>query len=167
VNERELLETFRPWLRKVASTMTSPDRVEDMAQEGWIALWKAWKVMPDGANLDYWCKAAARRKMLNVLRDSRAALRDIRVTALFADLGQVMEPSTSMAAVELAYHAGEISAALDTLTTRQREYVVLRFWNEWTRTELDQHFRTRNSGAMWQSSRTKLARELGHLRGAA
>ena len=167
VNERELLASYRPWLRAVAATMTTPDRSEEWAQEGWIALWKAWKSWPGDGDLDVWCKSAARRRMLSMLRDSRAAKRDLRVTQLTGDLSAVIEPSRRVDAAALAYHADEIAEALDRLTPRQRQYVVLRFWNEWTRTELDQHFHTRNSGAMWQTSRPKLAAALAHLKDVA
>lgn len=164
--QRELLVHYRPWLRTVAAGMTTPDRVDDLAQEGWIAIWRACPRWPGNGGehgFHVWCKTAARNRMFNVIRDEKAGKRDRRAQLLLDDLTRIVDPPTTQVAAELAYHAREIAEALDSLTERQREYVVLRFWNEWTRTELDEHFRTRNSGAMWRNSRPKLAARLAHL----
>lgn len=63
-----------------------------------------------------------------------------------------------------AYHNGEISDALSSLTPNERKYVNLRFWEGLTHTELTDAFGY-NPGAIWTQAKKKLKPKLEHLIG--
>lgn len=174
MDERELLEHYRPWLFMAARNML-PERyqrhVEDLAQEGWIALWRA---RPDryDAPVDYLLKQAAVRRMWVVLdtfkrEGGNAKGRGVppAVDVQHSDFSEpdlwpelLMDPEQ----VELAYHHGEIATALSELGAREREYVVLRFWGDLASRELTGHFGY-NPSSLWRNARSKLADRLAHL----
>lgn len=170
----ELLKSYRPWLRKVASGMVTGPAVEDLAQEGWIALWRAWLVWrkegEGGAPLDWWLKKKAHGRMLTlVTRDWQT--QKAQAWGIPAGAATVTdEPSVwdellvDLPEVELAYHHGEIAEALDELTARQREYVVLRFWHGYRGAEMKQHFGYEPS-ALWRDAKKALISSLRHLKG--
>lgn len=162
MNERELLEHYRPWLRVVAARMTADDP-EGLSQEGWIAIWRALPSYDGRAPFEPWCKAVARNRMFNVIRDDHAAKRDTRLVDHYPDVTQVCDVGAQLEGLELAYHHGEIRAALDQLTAQQRAYVLARFWGGLTYSELNTRFETSNSGGIWKWARRRLAAELAHL----
>lgn len=167
MNETELLESYRPWLRATAGAMLSRDEqrhVEDLAQEAWVALWR--ELRASGRRDPAWLKTVARNRMRNVIRDSHAARRDERRTAYVADVAAVWEGVVAVQGLELAYHHGQIGAALDVLTTQQREYVVARFWGGLTHTELTELFGYQPQ-SIWTRARPKLAVALAHLEDVA
>lgn len=172
-SEKQLLLKFRPWLRTVANGMCRkfPERAEDLAQEGWVAMWRSIGNFPGDTPDDAWLKACAVKRMYSQIRDWTAQCRDVRITdlagapgmravgdkvdiwdALRVDLGEV----------EMAYHQGEISAALAALPPKQRLYVWLKYWKGYTDTEMVAVFgyRPRNLG---DSANKKLAKQLAHL----
>lgn len=164
MDERQLLESWRPWLRVTAANMTYPDKAEDLAQEGWIALWRAIPTYDGRTPFEPWCKAVMRNRMMNVIRDSHAQLRDIRREHRVGNVADVCDVGEEVEGVELAYHHGEIYRAIDRLTDHQRAYVVARFWGELSFNELNERFNTKNSNALWRSRiQPKLAMQLAHL----
>lgn len=68
--------------------------------------------------------------------------------------------------ISLAYHRGEITRALDSLTLAQKKYVVLRFWCGYQSTDLTQVFGYDPKG-LWDNkssgARVKLREALAHL----
>lgn len=158
MNETELLAHYRPWLRKVGAGMTTPDRAEELSQEGWIALWKASRSFDGSAPLDWWLKRKAHGRMLDVIRNWRTSP-NVPVEVEHAVWERLL---VELPEIEWAYHSGEILAALDRLTPREREYVVARFWGGLNYPELTAHFGYPPQG-LWATARRKLARELGHL----
>lgn len=177
--EEGLLRAYRPWLRKVASGMTSGPVVEDLAQEGWIALWQAYRSLDTAkAPADWWLKKKAHGRMLTlVTRDWRtqkaqtwgipAGQARSSTDEEMATLGPSVwdELLVELPDVEMAYHAGEIAAALDRLTPRQREYVMLRFWHGYRLPEMRAHFGYEPS-ALWRDAKKALSASLAHLEGA-
>lgn len=99
-------------------------------------------------------------------------------------LGDLIAEATSIDGVEVAYHHGEIQAALDALTERQRRYVYARFWcgidatdglhmNEGVRAAREANPDVRDrSGVLWTGNKTtkgakqRLVEHLGHLQEA-
>lgn len=157
--EREFLLAWRPLLRSMASRMTTRDHVDELSQEGWIAVWRASRIRAD----EPWCMTAAKNRMIDVLRERHQLTRGFDKTDLVGDdLTELCGAATELSGIELAYHRGEILAALDRLSPREREYVELRFWGGWVKAELVEHFGYLPS-ATWQRARTKLAAELAHL----
>lgn len=165
MNEQELLLAYRPWLRAVSRAMLSEAmrrHAEDVAAEGWIAIWRelyrvGWKAD------EPWLKTVARNRMRDVVKAMLASNRDERQTLYADDLTELWEGEETLGAVELAYHRGQIAQALDQLTPKQREYVYLRFFCGWQKTELNEHFAMASANNLWKYARPKLALALAHL----
>lgn len=160
MDERTLLERYRPWLTARARVLLGTDQrwLDDCSQEGWIAIWR--EVRKTGRIDPPWLQAVAHNRMRNWIRDELTTVKRGSLVTYVEDLSQVWEGAYALAAVELAYHHGELFRALQALTPQQREYVVLRFWGGWEASELNRHFRTQNSGSIWTAARRKLTREL-------
>jgi RNA polymerase sigma factor (sigma-70 family) len=161
-DERELLLHYRPWLRKVAAGMTTPDRAELLAQEGWIAVWAAIKNYDGSAPLDWWLKRKAHGRMLTLVQVTWRSKKELQHVST-DDTAEIWDRLlVEMPEVELAYHHGQIAAALDVLTAREREYVVMRFWGGLNYPELTAHFGY-GPQALWRTARPKLTKALAHL----
>lgn len=160
------LEALRPWLTRVAKGLCRINGVvswEDLAQEGCIAMWKAHQRFNGHGDLTMWLKANARWRMKTAIKgktDEQA--HDWSVNELEVLLGA----EESLAGIEVAYHEGEIMQAINNLTPKQREYVLLRFYAGFQTPQLTEHFGY-DPGALWTSKRNgarmKLARQLAHL----
>lgn len=162
--ERDLLVGFLPWLRVTAANMTTPDQSADLAQEGWIAMWRALPSYDESRPAGPWFKTAARHAMYNVIRNSHAAQRDVRRELNCWDVTEVMDVGWEHPGLDVAYHRAEIKQAIDELTDHQRQYVTARFWLDMSYSELNDHFNTKNSNSLWrQRIRPKLEKSLSHL----
>ncbi len=157
--------TLKPWLYKVAWSMTSASNIEDLAQEGWIAAWKAEKSYDPsyGTTLIGWVKHCAYQKMQSKLRP--VLYKEKLVPVEDVDL-EVLDSSRLLFEVDMSYHNGEILKALNELTPRQREYVVLRFWGHYKHKDLKEFFGYDPQG-LWSSPKNgakgKLQKSLAHL----
>lgn len=182
MNETELLLNYRPWLLTVARNMLGEAHhryIEDVAQEGWIAIWRAKPENYDCPD-DYILKQAATRRMWEVyksiLAGEQGAKRGLRrekrehihteLTDFLADPDAWTALSVELPAIELAYHYGEIALALAELTPQERRYVYLRFWQGYDGKALNEHFGTlRSAETYWtRGARPKLAQKLSDLR---
>jgi RNA polymerase sigma factor (sigma-70 family) len=164
VNERELLLAYRPWLRTTARNFLRgrPEhQAEDLAQEGWIAMWRAFQDDSGGAPLDWWLKRQAILRMNQMIRDWLTTNKQ-RAHLFTDDVGALVELSAHVEGIEIAYHHGEILQALNALTSREREYVYLRFWCGWRQPQMIEHFGYKPS-ALWGTARPKLRAALAHL----
>lgn len=167
------LEEFKPWLTKTSRALcrvVSDIDWEDLAQEGWIAMWKADQSYDGRGNRDMWLKANARWRMKTVLRKRENNMPvDFNTpfnnndddTIWYVDAGVWLDD------VATAYHEGEIMAAIDRLPEKQRKYVMLRFYCGYQHQQLTKEFGY-NPGTFWSSkingARWKLAEELNHLK---
>jgi len=174
--ERDLLLRYRPWLRAVAwdeclRYFGHSRDAEDIAQEGWIALWQALRQDNGAAPLDWWLKMCARHRMGHVLKSRVAACRNSRITdAVDATPGEQSSSlsvwvhlESSVDEIEHAYHDGEIADAIAALPRAQRAYIERRFWHGWTTSALDIYFG--NGYKLWKPARDRLADQLACLRG--
>lgn len=171
MTDDEILRDYLPWLRKVAGNLIGfddPD-LQDLVQEGYIAMWRALKnFQPDKGTLDYWLKFKASNRM------KTAAIRahehpERKPDELPDDRDWDIAAPDLLEAVDIAYHHGEIAAAIDRLTPQQRRYVIARFWLGLTGNEMRQlGVFAYDPSALWTSKRNgarlKLQRELAHLR---
>lgn len=136
VTTDQVLARYRGWLLKVAVELAPrrPNDWLDLAQEGWIAMWKALKTYdPDlGAEASY-LTTAARLRMVDCLRrdlwtgtpSARGHIREAPAAPVDPDWDWVDAAvgSDVMEELENAYHRGEITAALDGLRPRDRAWV--------------------------------------------
>jgi DNA-directed RNA polymerase specialized sigma24 family protein len=177
-DERGLLLYFRPWLRLVAMRFPQmmPSRNEDLAQEGWIAIWRGIQTLKEKSidkrpdDIELWLKRCATNRMANVVNSWKAQSRDVYNTT-FVDFNAEWDDGATWAAhlalttdlgdVEIAYHYGEILKAVNRLPRSQRQYVIRKFWYRWAPTSLDLYFT--NSRKTWKDAKDTLASELVHL----
>ena len=189
----ETIADYEAWLHHRAHQMlpsTDPGH-DDLVQEGRIAMWQAHRTHdPRKGALPSWLTQHATWHMKEVLarrgkwtgsqarRDGRYEVRDVPTVSLEALLapeddgrfgneaaGGVV-PDVADVAMQ-AYHRAEIQQALEGLSVKQREYVVLRFWGDAAGPELREVFGYDPKG-LWSSpkspaARQKLATALAHL----
>lgn len=177
--QRDLLAAYRRWLLRVAwEYATGPEHARDLAQEGWIAMWRASQTAtPAGISQQTYLMKSARYRMLRcVTKQTWLGMPDRRAPGYggtarrvwakdaevayggIADLGELGAGAALYDGVEYAYHHGEIMAALNELSAAQREKVLRAFW-------LDERMPT---GGWWYGRggvRERLADRLSHLRG--
>lgn len=183
-----VLPDYRRWLGAVARDICGPQNASyhgDLMQEGYIAMWRALQTYePDKGPLPPYLTWAARMRMVDVARrgfihwTGRDTMRgghgQLKVTSVASlneaqEAGIDVEDFLAAAAVDdvlWGYHEGEIQQALASLTPKQREYVLLRFWGGYTGPELDAYFGTSRSGARtsyWLPASKVLRDKLAHL----
>lgn len=163
--ERDLLAHYRPWLRGVARrVLDGRPGAEDLAQEMWIAMWRALHApsrTDRPAPQDWWLKHVATQRMSQCLRDWHDPVKQ-RQHVYTGDVVEVIDPPVELGALELAYHQGDIHAALENLSPREQEYVLARFWAGMGPAQLTAHFGYKPHG-LWRTARPKLATALAHL----
>lgn len=166
------LETYRGWLRSVAATMTSPYLVEDLAQEGWIAMWRALQTFdPAKGALPAWLTRKALWRMRTCIADQawlgrparhlgRGAIRDTTEYPSSDDpVWERLAADDAMDGVLWAYHRGEVLAAVAQLSPAQRRYVYLRFWRGLRDCDMVQEFGY-DPHALWTSTKNGARQKL-------
>lgn len=167
----QVLARYRGWLLKVAVELAPrrPNDWLDLAQEGWIAMWKALKTYdPDlGAEASY-LTTAARLRMVDCLRrnlwtgtpGARGHIRETPAAPVDPDWDWVDAAvgCDVMNDLEVAYHHGEIAAALDLLKPRDRAWVQKMILD-------DAGGRSWRTQVVPEAVRAMLAAQLSHLRG--
>lgn len=138
-----VLADYHRWLFAVARDLAwTPSDVDDIAQEGRIAMWRALRTFEgDKGSLPSWLTTAARMRMRDVARGrpstGHEAVRAHNEPAVAVSLDSMEEEGEAERVfnlidtydyVETAYHKGVIAKALETLSVKQREYVLLRFF---------------------------------------
>lgn len=178
-----MLADFRKWLLAVANRMVGgqgEDRVQDLAQEGYIAMWRALDSYdPDKGALASWLVKAAEMRMADVVRrgvhfgqtykrnpGTEDGLRGERSWDTLVPI-ELEDVETKIAVwlsdgLALAYHRGEIQRAIGRLTPDEQRYVVLRFWHGKTADEIKPHV-DGNVIHLWRTARGKLAADLRRL----
>jgi RNA polymerase sigma factor (sigma-70 family) len=193
------LGDYRSWLLTQAERILGghghPDR-DDLVQEGYIAMWRALDTYnEDRGSLAGWLTYRARLRMLECMaqrqwtgkpavRDGRHKVehryvdsldRELTVgssdQAMAGTLADLMAGVEYLEGTELAYHRGEIMAALAALTPAQRKYVEARFWRGMSESEIKAEVFGYDAGSLWHSqkngARLKLTEALAHLAGVA
>lgn len=140
-----IIAAYERWLHKVANAYLQPwdERHDDLVQEGRIAMWRALpKHDPAKGSLPSWLTKAATMRMKTLAfgkgqPTGHEAVRGVRDVDVVASLDALIEEdgaeglmgaADALLEVEMAYHAGEIAEALDSLSPAQRRYVLARFW---------------------------------------
>ena len=158
-DKNELLRSYRGWLFKVAIDIAGlregGQLVQELAQEGYIAMWRSLDSFEPGAgSLPHWLTSNARRRMLEVLRrDARFGKPESRgvhtrpesVGATQGSLDELSDAGWDRQAdfdveelVLEAYMRGSVHRALRVLSPDQLRYVELRFWQGWSETQMYQ-----------------------------
>lgn len=143
-SDEAIIDSYTKWLHKVANDYLPlwHERHDDVVQEGRIAMWRALATYDaTKGSLPSWLTTAAKQRMKDVsfgrgrptgheeMRGSREVEVDVSLDALAEDgIEMMLTAHDSLSGVEIAYHAGEIAEALDSLSPAQRRYVIGRFW---------------------------------------
>lgn len=169
--------TLEDYLRARESLLSwKAARDEELVQEARIAVWLTLAKHPD-ATRSYLDQAATWR-----IRDLQrgAALtgetrphggKDVKPDPLRAphepeDALTELAAACSLQELDLAYHHGQIMQAIAELPVVHREYVVLRFWGGFDRTEIGRalHRNPGNLATTWRTQiQPRLAAQLAHL----
>lgn len=176
INEPVLLAELRPWLRSKAASLlgaSEQHHTEDLAQEAWIAVWKALPTRPaaitEYTELVAWCRAVAVNRMRYTRRKeiwqvSAKVRNGVPAGDFINELAEALSGSESLESVDVSYHDGKLALALDALPPRQREYVVARFWYGMSNPELAVHFGVvRPDATLWNGPRKAKERILAAL----
>ena len=186
----EIIAGYHGWLFKTASGMTSnPSDVEDLVQEGRVAMWLALdSYNPEKGSLPAWITRKAKYRMIEIVTDGpltgqpsrrhgRNPATEMNRDTLSLDLPRgdgvnladlISRDVGQFDSAELAYHQGEIAAAIEALPDAQRKYVIARFYEAMTGREMQEAgLFTYDPSALWTSqkngARMKLAEKLRHL----
>lgn len=144
----ELLDSYRAWLTKTAFEVAgrSGDIVQDLAQEGHIAMWKAAQVeSPAGVKFSTYLMNAAKWRMKRCMsRRTWLGMDDRRTEGyggtakrIYAedveqgmptDAEDLCRAADDIESFIFSYHHGEIMEAINSLSASQREKVFRRFW---------------------------------------
>ncbi len=183
-DKNELLRSYRRWLYKVAIEMVGVrceggQLVEELAQEGYIAMWRSLDSYKEGAgSLPHWLTKNAKARMLEVLRrDARFGKPEARgvhtrpesigategsIDALVEAGGWDVRADHNVEALVMeAYMMGAVHRAMEVLTPDQRKYVQLRFWQGWSETQMYQRQAfgpTTNVRSLWSGKNGAAAR---------
>lgn len=183
---RVLGDELRGWLGSTARALLTKRQnrrisAEDLAQEGWIAMWRVLDKVDscrgDGMGL---LKVAARRRMIDVLRSEyvytksgRSTPRDVEIPVstlveaesdIEATVWSRLAFADNADALVLAYHEGEIWDAVHSLPEDERRYVILRFYRGFTHTESMVYLgRNTKTGSLWCQAKARLQHKLAHL----
>lgn len=189
-----VLADYHRWLFAVARDLAwTPSDVDDIAQEGRIAMWRALMTF-DGqrGSLPSWLTLAARSRMGEIARGRKPAyghqaVRGHKEARVVVSLDS-FDPETDRPVeemfdlidtcdhIERAYHEGEVAKALDALSPEQQQYVYLRFFcgldtqtMQATTVAMRKEYPVLGKRWLWHGdtgARQHLARSLQHLQGA-
>jgi RNA polymerase sigma factor (sigma-70 family) len=165
VDQEEILSRYRGFLMKTARSLAPrrPNEWVDLSQEGWIAMWKALATFdPSRGSEAAWLTTAARLAMVDCLRrdlwtgtlGKRGHVRERPAVPVDTDWDWTERAVTeNYDAALMAYHDGEVSAALSTLSEKDL-YKVREIMTDQTRYRFK---------ALPERLRSTLACKLGHL----
>jgi RNA polymerase sigma factor (sigma-70 family) len=167
LHQQTILDNYRHWLTLKAADLTADKELQkDLAQEGWIEMWKALKTFNEKrGSLPSWLTMKARGRMYDYLRTGGRTNRTGRggaTVAIPAPADKFEEIAETEQTFEEAYHKGEIWSAVDSLPKRQREYVRLRFYLGILPKEMVDYFGY-EPNALWKYAKPVLKERLSHL----
>ena len=189
IDPETTIANYNGWLYQTASHMldaASPN-LEDLVQEGRVAMWLALASFDPGkGSLPSWLTRKAKFRMLEVVSGRRWTGQPKRLhgsqkievpftVSLDAERGEGITLKDSLGRepeeitrAEMAYHSAEIQAAIDALSPAQRKYVLARFRDGLTGTEMQEDgVFGYDPSALWTSrkngAREKLREALAHL----
>ncbi len=166
LDDSVLLAQYRGWLRKVAAGLIGDHAlVDDLAQEGWVAMWRALSTYdPARGALPGWLTDHAYWRMLTCVQNEawlgrpkralgRGRIRDhVEHPASDAPVWEMLAAADLLDGVVWAYHRGQILDAIARLSPSQRRYVYLRFWRGYKLPDLVAEFGY-DPSALWTSCR--------------
>lgn len=174
--DESVLENYREWLiaRARFYLPRSVEERKDLAQEGYIAMWRALQTFdPDKGALTSWVQWAADQRMRNVLRKwtwtgapmAKGHHRENPATPVDTNADWVVErigeTSDLLDGILWQYHEGDIINAINELTPQQRAYVYRMFWRGETYTEIAKTLPAANQH--WSKAKKALRVKLAHL----
>lgn len=175
----KILQDYEGWLYREARKLSSSgDLVDDLVQEGRVAMWKALQTF-DAARgaLPAWLTYKAKNRMLTCVTENlwegtarKTGNNSLKVnpTPVVADtiVVHLKEDYSHSENLDLSYHSAEIVEAVNALTPKQREYVYFRFWRSMTGSDMVKEFGY-NPNGLWAAktsgAKARLKSKLAHL----
>ena len=114
------------WFRFSLSLLGNPDEATEAAQETGLRFLKMLPGFRGDSRLQTWSLGIA----LNVVREMRRKNRPIPESGRAFLAAEQMLPDSPLAAADLSEQRGQVQAVLAALPDRQREAIVLRFFEE-------------------------------------
>jgi hypothetical protein len=166
-DDNDTLTSYRLWLLKMATVYLAdnPDEWQDLAQEGYIAMWRALKTYDETrGSLPAWLTYKAAFRMQRCAGDKTWTGSTSRKQGRnkFVPVPQDYMPNEDIdsltiqeipASIELAYHHGQIAQILEGFSPAVRTALFRRFW-------LDESVHK----SAWKSAIPELQAKLAHLR---
>lgn len=186
LDPEKILPDYRGWIWRVAMNLARDRQTqEDLAQEGYYAMWEALKTFDASRGaLPSWLTRAAQQRMYRVVSRNYLFLGTPGVKGHSRELPAVpidttpnpteesggwvdRQLSTELGDIEMAYHHGQIMEAIWSLTPKQRQYVYYRFWHQMTNSEIRQVIGGGDPSGHWthpeRGARARLAARLRDL----
>jgi len=126
----ELLASYGPRLLLFVRPMmrTSPELVEDLAQEIWVAIFKGLPRLLDASKFRPWAFRIARDRVFREYRRRKLAFQPLE--------GSQIEELPEAGAREPALNAEEVHQGLGAISPEHREVLVLSFFEEMSYAEI-------------------------------
>jgi len=176
--EEQILKDYDRWLHIEASKLSSASYdIEDLVQEGRVAMWKALKTFdPARGKLPSWLTYKAKNRMLTCVTSNlwegtqrKTGNHSLKVNPIpvSPELIPEMDFCKISDSSDFAYHGKQITDAVKRLTAKQQKYVYMRFWQGMVASEMVQEFGY-NPNGLWASkdsgAKARLKETLAHLK---
>lgn len=162
------LDANRSWLERVIyARVRDPHAVSDILQELGIAALTWPERLCGNEAVNRWLYVAAAKQSM---RYCRTRTRDIKKTKRYADqLPAQNEDDEPMRALLESENANWVKQALDQISNRQREILLLKYFESWTCAQISDHFQIAEGTVRRQlvTARKRLRQELRRLRNDA
>lgn len=170
-----ILAQYEPWARWKAKQFPKFP-AEDLVQEALIAMWKELKKYDPckGIPIDYIMKRRCSWRMMDIASgkpwtSSNPYYRHIGLKFDPIPIGGTSSDFKDTSAeqafdsVEFSAHSKDIARALKGLTSRQREYAVVRLMYGFKQSEIVEHFGYEAHGLLTKKHKDELRKSLSHL----
>jgi RNA polymerase sigma factor (sigma-70 family) len=176
-----ILAQYEPWVRRKAKQFPKFP-AEDLVQEALIAMWKELKKFDPSKNipLDYIMKRRCSWRMMDIvsgkpwtsnepyyrhtgLKSNDTVSLDEPYSQGAYDQARDFSAERAFEDVDFSYHFKDIKGALNGLTSRQREYAVVRLMYGFKQSEIIDHFGYEAHGLFTNKHKDQLRNDLSHL----
>lgn len=136
---RALMARRDRWVRGIILAVTGdPDRLDDVAQQAWSAVWQRAGSLRDPSRWKAWLARLARNVAIDAGRDATRRRRITGPGDAVLDSRPAANPSPDQQAVRAEQH-GLVLAAIRGLPAHYREPFVLRHVEEWSYQQIGEH----------------------------
>jgi DNA-directed RNA polymerase specialized sigma24 family protein len=187
---QDMLQAYRPWIVRKSLAFKQSIR-EDLVQEAMLEVWgllKSYSFSMGKPPIDYLIKRRAHWRMLDIATDGKPytgevtthrsphtvkdtvplplmsdSLSETSIDGLMGSSGVFYEDDLSSVDFDKARHR-IVDILKSALTAKQKKFVALRFYENWSYSEMATEFGYWPSGILTAQSKTRLKSELSEFR---